>query len=179
MNHGGKVGEADLHGVGKAHVAEGLCLQADRIVIKFTVKENPGNPVPAQHDAVLLLGIGTAGIERNVPAKGNIVRGGRALAWHHLIPPRIDLGDLREETVPAHIHTVSLILHGSGNTAELVALLEDCNLVVPGSVQQLIGSGQAGRAGADNQSLFHAKSFLSYAEHSARTLLLPLSNSIS
>ena len=154
VHHGFQIGEADFHCFGEAHVPEGLRLEGNRIIVKLGVEENTGYAVSAQHDAILILRIRSARIQRHLPAQRDIVRRRRALPRHHLIPPFVDFRHLCEKAVAAHIHAVALIFHGSRDAAELSALLENIYVHIVRLVQKLIGGGQAGRAGTDHKRCF-------------------------
>ena len=94
VKKGPQIAEAALHRVLQAHIAEGLGLQGDRIIVELAVKEDPGNPVPGQHDHILLRRIRPARGEGNLAVQEEIVPGRCTLEGHHGFPPGVHLGRL-------------------------------------------------------------------------------------
>lgn len=124
MQHGRKIAETDRHGFTEAHILKGLRLHGDGIVIEFGIKQNSGNTMPLQHDAVGLFRIRAACFKRRRSSQHSIVHGSAALHREHLFPPFIDLGHLGKETVTAHIHTIALVIDGFGNAADGICFLQ-------------------------------------------------------
>ena len=161
MNAGGKIAESRLHGIQKSHVPERLSLQRNRIVEELLVEKNTGYAPSAQHDAVRLLRIRTARHHARRASKHQIVLCRGALCRQHLLPPLIHLRNLGEETMPAHVHPVAMIIHRAGDAAERAALLKHDHIIFPVTLfQKLISGGQAGRTCSDNQRFFHSNTSL-------------------
>jgi hypothetical protein len=64
------------------------------------------------------------------------------------VPQRLDLGDLREEAMPANVETPSVTFDGTADPAHHVVGLEYLDGGVP--LGQLVRRGQASRAGSDD-----------------------------
>ncbi len=71
----------------------------------------------------------------------------------HLFPQLLDRRNLGEEPVPADIESIATILSGARDPANHRVLLVDCRGV--SQSQQLIGRGETGRTGSDNDGLAH------------------------
>ena len=151
-----QVAEADHEGRPEAHVPDRFPFQGDGIIKETRVEEDPREAVPPEHDPVGLLRVGSAGNGRAHTVKHDVVVGERALRGEHLLPPGVDLRDLGEETVAAHVHPVSVMADCAGYAAENSALLEDDHVIRIRPLQQLIGRRQPCRACPDDQyGLFH------------------------
>ena len=112
----------------EAHVRKRLGLERDGVVEELVVEEDARDAVAAEHDAVGLLRIGAILGEGAVAAERLVVERRRTLAGEHAIPPDVDLGNLREESMAAHVHAVAVVDNGAGDAAERMRFLQNDNV---------------------------------------------------
>ena len=105
-----------------------------------------------EHHLVFDLGVRAARFHVMLAIELLIIVGGRTLQRKRVLPPIHDAIVLREETVAADIHAVSIVLHGAGNAAEFMGFFQNSNVVPIGTavLDQFPSRGQASRATADN-----------------------------
>ena len=155
VQHGAEIAEAAFHGRFEAHVSEGLRLQGDRIGIELPVEENAGHSAPFQHDDVGFLRVRPAGCKLCRPPENNVVVGGGALHRHHLLPPVVHFRHFGEKPVPAHIHAVPAVFHGSGDAPEDAGFLQHGDVRFFLSGEQLIRCREPGRPSSDDDNFLH------------------------
>ena len=83
------IAETGNHGCSQSHVLKGLYLQRNRIIIKFTIKEDTGYTISAQHDPICFLRIRSTLMHLHWSFQNNIIIGRCTLLGKHLFPPFI------------------------------------------------------------------------------------------
>ena len=73
VHHAAQIAESGFDRRSQPHVGKSLRLERNRIVIELVVEKDTGDPVPAQHDPVLFLGIRSALGQRAVAEKHLVV----------------------------------------------------------------------------------------------------------
>lgn len=105
-----------------------------------------------EHDFVGGLRIRAAGLEVVLTTKLLIVVGRSALQRQDVLPPIHHAVILREETMTANIHTVAIVLDGTGDSTEFTAGFEECDVVLIGAavLKKFVCGGQTRRATTDD-----------------------------
>ena len=112
-----------------------------------------GQTVAEKEYSVLLLGIGTALRKLLLYSELLVVIRGCTLERHKLTPELIYFLVLREETVSAEVHSVSVITRGTRNTADIFAFLKNDRLDV-GLLEKLVSGCQTRGTRADDYCCF-------------------------
>ena len=152
VHHGLQIAEASDQGQFRTHGLQRVGAQRDRIVKEVTVPVDPGHTMTLEHHLVFDFRIRSAWLHVVLTAEFPVVIAGSALQRQDFLPPVHDALVLRKEPVTADIHTVAVVLDGAGDAAEFAGRLQHGHIVVFGATVlcELPGSGQAGRATANN-----------------------------
>jgi hypothetical protein len=116
-------------------------------------EENARDSVTEKEASVLLFGVGTALRKFLLYSELLVVVCGRTLEGHQLTPKLVYFLVLREETVAAEVHSVSVITSGTRNTADIFAFLKNDRLDV-GLLKKLVSGCQTRRTRADDYCCF-------------------------
>ena len=153
VHAGSQIAEARADGIDQTHIDKSLGLHGNGIVEEFAVVVDPGDSVPVQHHPIRLFRVRTTLSQLHFPAQHLIVVGGSTLSGKDVSPKLVDVLILGEETVTAKVHSVSVMLCRSGNTADKFAFLKNDRLDV-GLLEELVRGSKARGTRADNYSSF-------------------------
>ena len=114
-------------------------------------EKNSRDPVSEKHYSVLGLGVGAAHRKLFFNPELFVVICRCALHGDKLAPELVDLGILREESVSAKVHSVTLVNSGAGDSADIFALLKNYGFYIC-LFKELICRGKSCRACSDDYS---------------------------
>ena len=103
------VANANLEHAPQPEVADGIAVQAHRIIEKLAEEKDSAEAAAAEHHVVRLLGIGASGNQRHAAPDGDIVLRGDTLQRQNSLSPVHHGIALAEEAVPADIHAVAIV----------------------------------------------------------------------